>query len=536
MPGKNMIEEIMNRPQPLPRVVPDYMRKRGGLWYWTGAMVMIAFLYEALTGIILLLFYSPASAYKSTTDFVADIPFGSVILTTHLYGAYAMIVLLYVHMLRSLFVGAYKRPREMQWLLGVLLLLLTIGVAYFGYSMVGDALAVNAEDVGKGIASGFPVIGWWLALVFFGSSPEQLYTRFLGWHIILAGAILILFAVHFFLAEYNTIMPRVDSEHGKAPHIDREDPSYKPWYPYNLLYMLQLTFLVIGLIIIIPSIVALIPNVPVLFSPFPQAAPGTAAAASLPPYPPWFLLFIYKELDFSLAAAWGPFWGSVVFLGAPLLYLAALPWLDRGDSLKMVHRKNTVAFGIMGIFYLAWLSLWGAVEPGIPIPTWEWLAFFFAVGLGVYLPTHFVLTRIERGTLKIGSPGRFALSLGMLALTSFGSGFLIMASLATGSATSTISMILLLMSMAISLTVAVAYLRGVLPLQIGQPEGRRLRGKTYTFIGSVYTFAGIAILGVMLAITPNSIYNNSLYGVGLGLLFLIAFGLLRLYRSFAYGE
>ena len=88
---QNEIIKIMNDPQPLPRKVPDYMRRKGGMWYWTGAMVMFAFLYEVITGLVILFYYQPTAAYASTENFLNSTPFGSIILTTHLYGAYAMI-------------------------------------------------------------------------------------------------------------------------------------------------------------------------------------------------------------------------------------------------------------------------------------------------------------------------------------------------------------------------------------------------------------------------------------------------------------
>ena len=109
------------------RKTPDYMRTWGGKWYWTGALITIAFTYEVLTGLVLLLYYNPADPYVSTQYVLTTVPFGKLILGTHLYGAYAMIVLVYVHMYRNYFVGAYKKPRELQWIIGVLLLALTIG-------------------------------------------------------------------------------------------------------------------------------------------------------------------------------------------------------------------------------------------------------------------------------------------------------------------------------------------------------------------------------------------------------------------------
>lgn len=80
--------------------VPDYMRKRGGIWYWTGALITMAFVYQVITGLLLLLYYVPSDAYNSTEAIITTVPYGSLILTTHLYGAYAMIFLIYVHLFR----------------------------------------------------------------------------------------------------------------------------------------------------------------------------------------------------------------------------------------------------------------------------------------------------------------------------------------------------------------------------------------------------------------------------------------------------
>lgn len=533
--NENILEKIMNDPQPLPRKVPDYMRTKGGLWYWTGAMVMAAFFYEVVTGIVMLFYYNPSNAYNSTENFLKNTPYGSIILTTHLYGAYAMIVLVYIHLLRSLFVGAFKKPREMQWLIGVGLLLMTLGVGFFGYTMIGDVLAIDAADVGKGIAGGFPIIGWWLSLVFFGGgSSLSLFTRLLGWHIVLAASIGVLFAVHFFLAEYNTIMPKVEKNADKAPLVDNDTRGYKPWYPYNLIYMGQIMLLVVGIIILIPSILAVLPHVPALFSPFPQAAPGTPAASKLPPYPPWFLLFIYKELDFQIAETLGPFWGSVLFAGMPLAYLVLLPKLDVAPSLKMTNRPVTVAFGVIGIVYLAGLSIWGALTPGIRIPYWQFLSFFIGIGLVIYLITYFIFRGIRLNLFKIRYPGIMAIALGILALSSFGSGMLILSLTRGVTLLVEISLILTLMVTAISIIVVVGIITNLFPFKKKLPV--RMSGRGYVFIGSAYAFGAIAILSVMMVITPSNAYNSSLYGIGLGLVVIISSLLLRIYRSYAYGE
>ena len=536
-PGeKPLIEKIMNDPQPVPRKVPDYMRKKGGAWYWTGAMIMIVFIYEVITGLILLLYYQPSNAYVSTETFLNSTPYGSIIISTHLYGAYAMIVLIYLHLLRNLFVGAYKRPRESQWITGVLLLLLTIAVGFFGYSMSGDVLSADATDVGRGIAQATPVIGTYLMLIFFGSGTNiSLFTRMLGWHIVLAAGVGILFAVHFFIAEYNTIMPSHKDANYKAPAIDKDDGTYKPWYPYNLMYMMQYLFLVFGFLVLIPSVLAILPNVPDLFSPFPSVSPSSPLAVNVPAYPPWFLLFVYKALDFKMLLGVGPFWGTVIFAGAPLIYLLIVPYVHTNRSLLMRDNPIPVSFGILGLVYYVGLSAWGALAPGVPISDGPVLLFFilpfvFIVGLSL-----FVAKLVKENRITMPNIGRLFFTLTILAFAAFGSGMLILASVSHPVALYLIPMILLLMVTAISLTVTYAMIKGI-HLRDESIEEKHLSKNGYTFAASGFIMVSIVVLFEITIIPPTSPSNNALYGIGLGLILLIIGAFIRIYRASVYGE
>lgn len=532
---ESMIEKIMNDPQPIPRKVPDYMRKKGGGWYWTGAMIMVVFIYEVITGLILLFFYEPTGAYGSTENLLNNVPFGSIILTTHLYGAYLMIALIYVHLLRNLFVGAYKKPREFQWLTGVLLLVMTLGVAFFGYSMSGDVLSYDATDVGRGIAAGMPLIGTSLRGLFFGNGTDtSLFLYMRGWHIVLAAGIGLLFLVHFFMAEYNTIMPSGKDSRYKAPAIDKDDGTYKAWYPFNMVYMSQILFLVFGVLIIIPSLLALLPGVPALFSPFPQVSPSSPLAASVPSYPPWFLLFVYKALDFAMVQGVGPFWGTVIFAGLPLIYLLLVPYLDRKESLRLRDRPVTVAFGIIGTIYMIGLSIWGALTPGVSIPDGYVLLFFFVPGALVIIISYYTAKLMRDQKLHEGVE-RIYLSIGVTGIASFGSGMLILSSLYSPSPLHLIGMILLLMLTAIGIAVTYAMITGT---RIREQENHFIPMKktSYTIAAGGFTMAAIVIF-IEISIMPiNNVFNDSLYGIGIGLIFLIVGAFIRLYRASVYGE
>lgn len=528
---------MMNDPQPIPRRVPDYMRKKGGIWYWTGALVTIAFLYEALTGLIILFYYQPANAYSSTTTFLNSTPFGSIILTTHLYGAYAMIVLLYAHLLRNLFVGAYKKPRMMQWFTGVLLLLITLGVGFFGYSMSGDVLSADATDVGRGIAQGAPIIGSYLERIFFGDGTTlSLFHRMLGWHIVLTALIGVVFLVHFIIAEFNTIMPKRTKTEHNAPLIDREKPDYKPWYPYNILYMVELVFFMFFMILLVPSLLTLINNVPALFSPLPQVSPSSPLASTVPPYPPWFLLFVYKAMDFHLVSVIGTFWGTVLFAGAPLIYILLLPLFDRSRSLRLIDRPVTLSLGILGLIYMIGLSIWGALTPGLSIPDWEVLGFFAIPAIAVFSIVYMTNSLIRSGKISHAHPEMIHLDLMFLGLSSFGMGMLLVAYLSSGASVYEIPLILMAMITGIAFVSLFLILNRKEENEVTVPAARTMKGRSYMAYSGGFAMSSVAIVYVISGIPDTSLTNGALYGVGLALLFLICGAIVKIYRKTQYGE
>ena len=532
-----LIVKMLNEPKPIPRRVPDYMRKKGGAWYWTGAMVTVAFLYEVITGLVILMYYQPSQAYTSTENFVNNVPFGSLILTTHLYGAYMMIVLVYVHLLRNLFVAAYKKPRMMQWITGIILLALTVGIGFFGYSMSGDVLSADATDVGVGIARGIPFLGNYLALIFFGDgTPTSLFHRMLGWHVVLAAGIGVLFLGHFIMAEYNSIMPSHKDANYRAPAIDEEKPEYKPWYPHNLLYMLELGTLTLAVILIVTSVIAALGNsVPALFSPFPQVAPSSPLAQNVPAYPPWFLLFVYKAVDFSFMAGPGPFYATLIFAGIPVLYLLLIPFLDKSPSLKLTERPMTLAMGILGVIFFISLSAWGALTPGVAIPDLE-VALFFAIPILTVIPlVYFLVRNYTKTGLDATHFTQLALALSFLGISAFGLGMLLDALIRTSNGVYYVPTVL--MTMVVSLLVTlVAYTiwhsKHEAEKKAVRPISRRVRNT----IGGAFTLGGFIIITVITPFSATSVFQESLFGIGLGIVFLIAAANLKLYRSVALGE
>lgn len=358
---------------------PDYMYNPS---YWLGAMVTAALIWEVITGLILLLYYQPAFAYQSTTDIIQNVPFGIVILFSHLYGSYIMIVLVYIHMFRNFYKGAYKKPRELQWVTGTLLLALTLGTSFFGYSLVGDVLGVNAIDIGDQliVGSGFPgasLIAIWLfgpgGSAALSSNPltrSLLFDRLLGWHLLTVALIFALFGVHFLMSERYGMTPSTREKPKVPSYYTKEEWSkFNEWWPRNFVYMFSLVLITWGVIVFVPNLLANINGLPIVINPYPAPQAGTPAANSVEPYPPWFFLFLYKFVDFELPNG-QPLTPAMVLavLVITLLVIMLIPFYDNSQFLYLSSRKFWVWLMTMGWVSIIILSLWGYYQPGVTAP------------------------------------------------------------------------------------------------------------------------------------------------------------------------
>ncbi len=388
--------------QPLFRM-PNYMFR---FKYWLGAMVGGALLFEVISGLFLLLNYYPSDPYNQTIYLIYNIPFGAAILFSHLYGAYVMIFLIYIHMFRNYFDGAYKKPRQFQWVIGLILFALTLGTAFTGYSLPADILGIDADDVARGILGSLPN-GTSLSFIIFGNGlPISQYTRLLGFHVILTALIGVFFIMHFMLFEQNGIMPS-EKVKGTVPAVYPKHvwEKFNPWWPRNFVYTLAVTFFVWGIILLVPNLLANINGVPFLFQPAPAPPPSSPSAASIPAYPPWFFLFLYKALDFSTpsGASYNPAVASMLAALVPALFLLALPWLDRSKETAPHRRPLWIGIGILLITYLLQLSVWAYTAPGVREP--------FSTQVGIMLPPLIIafvsiygiprLLRMTRGDLQL---------------------------------------------------------------------------------------------------------------------------------------
>ncbi|MDO9131383.1 MAG: cytochrome b N-terminal domain-containing protein [Anaerolineales bacterium] len=174
-------------------------------WFYTlGSATLFVAINQAVTGILLTLYYvpTPDHAYDSVQYITTQIPAGWLIRGLHHWGASAMIVLAVLHMLRVIFYGAYKYPREVTWFTGVLLLLIVIGFGFTGYLLPWDQKAYWATTVGTRIAGTPPLIGDYLLRIIRGGEnlSALTLTRFFGTHVwVLPASLMLLLGIHMYL-------------------------------------------------------------------------------------------------------------------------------------------------------------------------------------------------------------------------------------------------------------------------------------------------------------------------------------------------
>jgi menaquinol-cytochrome c reductase cytochrome b subunit len=178
---------------------------KGTNWFYTlGSATMFAFVSQAVTGVFLAMYYtpSPTRAYDSVQHITNDVFLGELVRGMHRWGATVMIVLIFVHMARTFFFGAYKYPRELNWVIGVVLLVLTLMMGLTGYLLPFDQRSYWATIVAVNINGTAPILGPYLADFLRAGSEfgATTLTRFYAIHmLVIPGLIAALIGAHLYL-------------------------------------------------------------------------------------------------------------------------------------------------------------------------------------------------------------------------------------------------------------------------------------------------------------------------------------------------
>jgi menaquinol-cytochrome c reductase cytochrome b subunit len=203
---------------------------KGTNWFYTlGSATMFAFLNQAVTGVFLAMYYRPdasGGAYESIRYVTNDVFLGQFVRGMHKWGSSVMVVLVFLHMGRTFFFGAYKYPRELNWVIGVVLLILTMAMSFTGYLLPFDQRAYWATQVGVNINGTGPLLGPYLSAFLLGGSEFNATTlsRFYAIHmLLLPGLLVALIGAHLYLvAKLGTTAPPWQKVHRRDELLETE--------------------------------------------------------------------------------------------------------------------------------------------------------------------------------------------------------------------------------------------------------------------------------------------------------------------------
>ena len=313
-----------------------------------GSVAVFLFLVQAFTGILLAFNYAPTpgDAYNSLKYIIGEVTGGRLIHGLHHWGASMMIVVVVLHMTQVFLSGAYKKPREATWMVGVLLLLITLGFGLTGYLLPWDNRAYWGTVVTTQIAGQVPLVGSYLSrfLATNGSVGVVTFARFYGLHV------LILPPLTTFLVMFHIYLVR---KHGVAPTPGEVAPP-KKFFPEQMLK---------DVIAVFAAFVALYSMA--LFVAVPLGGLADPTDLNYIPRPDWYFLFLFQALKFfkgSLEPV-----GSVLLPTLGVLALILTPFVDRGKLVKITQR--TTAFGVAVFAAVGWAALtFAAIKttPSIP--------------------------------------------------------------------------------------------------------------------------------------------------------------------------
>lgn len=324
-------------------------------FYWLGALAFLAFVLNVITGTLMLLYYipTPTQAYPSTMNIVQNVPFGGLLETIHLYGAYAMILLIFLHLMRGYFVSVHKKPRELMWVTGMLMGVVTLAMGLTGYLLPWTVLSKSATDVSVGFISLMPpvlanIVNYLVAGT--GTNSTEL-TRFFDLHIIILPMVLILlFAAKMYMFE----------THGASEPTSgiKSEVKYHPWFPNVILYLTMIGGVFVSLLLAASVIV------PYKFPPEYSVATASHYIAR----PDWYFIALYQLLKLKIFEGNNEIYG--VTLGTlALILLIILPFVDRNKRKDPRVRPVFTALGAIFIVEVVFLTVWGYLTPGQVINT-----------------------------------------------------------------------------------------------------------------------------------------------------------------------
>jgi len=316
-------------------------------WYYFGGVTLFLFTIQVLTGVLLLLYYrpSPTEAYESVQFIMTRVQFGWLVRSIHSWSANLMILTAFIHMFSVVFLHSYRRPREITWLSGLVLLGLALGFGFSGYLLPWNKVSYFATKVGTDMAASVPVAGHQVARFLRGGADVggATLTRFFGFHVaVLPGLTTLLLVVHLGLVQRHGMSSPPWSEGKKLAQMN--------FFPNFFLRELMAWYAALG---VLGSLAALFP-----WELGEKADPFAPAPAGI--RPEWYFLAPFYTLKLIPSHVWRIEGELLGLMGFALLaaWWVLLPfWATNGQG--ALRTRWVTGAGVALLAYLVTFSLLG---------------------------------------------------------------------------------------------------------------------------------------------------------------------------------
>ncbi len=346
-----------------------YAPKNFNFWYFFGSLAMLVLVIQIMTGIWLAMNYKPSAtdAFASVEYIMRDVNWGWLIRYIHSTGASAFFIVVYLHMFRALMYGSYRKPRELLWIIGLIIYLAMMATAFFGYLLPWGQMSYWGAQVIVNLFAAIPSIGEDLSVWVRGDYviSDATLNRFFAFHFLVPFLLAALVFIHI------VALHKVGSNNPDGVEIkEKKDANGIPLdgIPFHPYYTVKDIAGVVFFLAVFSAIVFFAPDFFGLFLEGPNFQPANPLLT--PPHiaPVWYFTPFYAILRAVPPMFGSQFPGVMVMFGA-IIIMFFLPWLDRSPvkSIRYKGMPSKIALGLFAVSFvvLAYLGM----QPSTPVAT-----------------------------------------------------------------------------------------------------------------------------------------------------------------------
>jgi ubiquinol-cytochrome c reductase cytochrome b subunit len=350
-----------------------YAPKNFNFWYYMGSLAMLVLVMQIFTGLWLAMSYKPSAvdAFASVEYIMRDVNWGWLIRYMHSTGSSAFFILVYLHMFRALMYGSYRKPRELLWIIGVIIYLAMMATAFFGYLLPWGQMSYWGAQVIVNLFAAVPGIGEDLSVWVRGDYviSDVTLNRFFAFHFLVPFVLAALVFIHIVaLHKVGSNNPDgIEIKYGaKGNRWDEKAPADGiPFHPY---YSVKDIAGIAVFLFIFSAIVFFAPDLFGLFLEPPNFQPADPLKTPEHIAPVWYFTPFYAMLR-AVPPMFGSQFPGVVVMFAAILIMFFLPWLDR-SPVKSVRYKGILSKIALWVFAITFIVLaYLGLQPATPIAT-----------------------------------------------------------------------------------------------------------------------------------------------------------------------